>query len=372
MVFDRCARARGESALRPMTDEPSSSPREAVDPMAPDSVPSVSRLSCVVRLRPDQAVVPDECACCAGAATRAMKEARFDGQGILVPYCAECHRHASRDATRILAIGVSSILLAATLAAGVPLLFQPPSVVVYAILVGLGAVVPAAVASVSTRRASDGHASVGRATFFHPGGALVCRRVSFGERLARASGVIPASARVRELPVSRWAAATLLGIVGLCPFLYRFHFPEARVVNLTDGRLTILVDGRVRGLVSPTSAESPSAGVVLRIPAGSHELRSIDADGRVVDVATVLVRGGEMHLYAPGSTACFWIETTAYGRSRGTTVPDEPLTGEPRFWALPGGIDFWFSPAPLPEADDRSTGGLLRALRQAACERGKE
>jgi hypothetical protein len=155
--------------------------------------------------------------------------------------------------------------------------------------------------------------------------------------------------------------------------LYRFHFPEARFVNLTDGRLTILVDRRVRALVSPTSAESPSAGVVLRIPAGSHELRAIGADGRVVDVATVLVRGGEMHLYAPGSAgACFRIETTGYGRSRGTTVPDEPLTGELRFWALPGGIDFWFSPAPVPEADDRSTGGLLRALRQAACDRGKE
>ena len=327
---------------------------------------------CLVRLRPDQMVVPPECACCGADASRTMREARLDGRGILVPYCSECHVHASRDATRILATSVSSILVAATLAAGLPLLFQPPSALVYMLVVGLSSLAPVVVASVSRRRASGGHAALGRAAFFQAGGALVCLSTAFGERLARASGAATMKRRVREPRVSGWAPVSVLAIVAVCPLSYRFHFPEARIVNLREGRLTVLVDGRPRAVVSPTSAESPSAGVVLRIPAGVRELRAVDGEGHVVDMATVLVRGGETHLYAPGSAGtCFWIETTGYGRSRGAVVPDEPLPGEARFWALPGGIDFWFSPAPAPEADGRSSGGLLRALRQAPCSRGR-
>lgn len=327
--------------------------------------------SVIVRLRPDQIVVPPECACCGAEASRSVRAHRLDGRGILVPYCTDCHAHASREATRVLATSVASVLVAATLAAGLPLLFQPSSGLLYVIVVGLAALVPVLVASARRGRPAPGHVSLGRAVVFRADGSLVCFSAPFGERLARASGATSASSSIHESRVSGWAKLTVLAIASACPFAYRFHFPEARIVNLTLAPLTIFVDGRARAVVSPTSAESPSAGIVVRIPAGERELRAADTEGRVVDMTTVMVRGGAAHLYAPGNHGiCFRIETVAYGRSRGRPVPDESLPEDLRFWVLPSDIDFWFAPLPEPDADGRSSGGELRALRQAPCGRG--
>jgi hypothetical protein len=336
-----------------------------------DIVPS---FPVVVRLRPDQIVVPPECACCGADSSRSVRAHRLDGRGILVPYCADCHVHASRDTTRVLATSVASVLMAATLAAGAPLLLQPSGrvgILLYVVVVALAALAPVAVATARRRGPAFGHAALGRAVVFRADGSLVCYSASFGDRLARASDRPAAREKTIEPRLAGWAKVTLIVILAVCPLAYRFHFPEARIVNLTGARLTVFVDGRPRVVVSPTSAESPSAGVVVRIPAGQRELKAMDGEGHVVDMATVIVRGGGVHLYAPGDHAtCFHIETTGYGRTRGRPVPDEPLPGNQRFWALPVEIDSWFAPAPEPAADGRSSGGELRALRQAPCSPG--
>jgi hypothetical protein len=142
-----------------------------------------------------------------------------------------------------------------------------------------------------------------------------------------------------------------------------------RVVNLTDGRLEIVVDGRARASVPPTSAESTGAGIELRVPAGQRVFSAVDGTGRVVDTAAVSVGAGGQHLYAPASAPyCFWIEATGYGKRKSAGTEIQPLRGLPRFWALRDAIDLWFSPLPDADFDDRSTGGYLRAVRQAPCE----
>jgi hypothetical protein len=173
--------------------------------------------------------------------------------------------------------------------------------------------------------------------------------------------------RERRIPLG-----TVIALAASCavlPIYYRVHFPSVRVVNLTDGRLEIVVDGRARASVPPTSAESTGAGVELRVPAGQRVFSAVDASGRVVDTAAVSVSAGGQHLYAPASDPyCFWVETTGYGKSRDAGTEMQPLRGPSRFWALRDAIDLWFSPLPDADGDDRSTGGYLRAIRQAPCE----
>jgi len=206
--------------------------------------------------------------------------------------------------------------------------------------------------------------------FFRWDGVLVCRAPEWAERLAALNGSESRPARVPEPSLARWGAPVLVFVsLGSVPF-FEFHFPEVRVVNVGPERLTIFVDGRERVSVAPTSEESPTAGAVIRVPAGRRTLRAVDPTGAVVDDASVLVQGGEPHLYAPASGGtCFWIEARGYGRrAREDVPPNVPLGGVPRFWVIPAGVDYWFSSPPVGDADDRSTGGVLKALRQARCD----
>jgi hypothetical protein len=169
--------------------------------------------------------------------------------------------------------------------------------------------------------------------------------------------------------VSPWAVAVVAAcLLSVWP-AFRFHFPVVRVVNTTGDPVTIVVDGKDRGRVPSTERESELAGVELRVPAGDRVLKALDPAGRLVDAQAVSVEAGAVHLYAPGSTkACFRLETTGFGRSSAEGTSAAPLTGPPYFWVLPPeGIDYWFVPAPPPANDSRSTGRLVRALRQSSC-----
>ncbi len=302
-----------------------------------------------------------------------MREPGPQGTVILVPYCAACHVHVSEAATRRLAVGISSALLALTLLSGLPLLWQPPRLALYATLVGLGALLPLAVARAWVRAPSAGHAASGRAVWWGREGALVCASAKWGERLAGASGAEIAAVKAHDPGAPRWALAGIVAAVLATVIFYRVHFPRVRIVNVTDAPLTVWVDGRSYARVEPTGGESEGAGIELRIAAGERVLSAVDVEGHVIDVTTAVARAGEEHLYAPASDAtCFWIETTGYGRSRSLGARRDPLAGQRRFWTLPRGIDFWFSPAPPPSKDDRSTGGLALSLRQARCDEAPE
>lgn len=214
-----------------------------------------------------------------------------------------------------------------------------------------------------------GHSTSGIAVSWGSEGVLLCTSPDWAARLAEGSrGEL---ARVREPAPPGPARAVVCPLAAAlgAVLLYGVHFPRVRIVNVTGSRLSVAIDENIRGTVDPTSAESATAGISLRFPAGQHRLTATDPAGRVVDDASVFVEAGAEHLYAPASReVCFWIEGTSYGRLRAEDPAPELLPRARTFWALPHGIDYWFAPAPRPEEDGRSSGGLAFALRQARCD----
>jgi hypothetical protein len=314
-------------------------------------------------------VLPEVCACCGAPPARRVREGHVSGRVAFVPYCTECHAHVSREQTRLFATSLSAVIVALTFGFGLPLVWQPRLSLVYAACVLAAGLTPIALGALWPRMRSIGHVSIGRAAAFRVDGTFACARPDWGALVARENRAQSFEIRFREgrIPVS--TVAVLVAASALLPVYYRAHFPSVRIVNLTDTRLEIVVDGRVRANVPPTSAESTGAGVELRVAAGQRLFSAIDETGRVVDTAEAAVRSGVQHLYAPASgTYCFWVETTGYGRNKGNGTEVRPLRGPGRFWALEDAIDLWFSPLPDADFDDRSTGGYLRAVRQAPCE----
>lgn len=324
-----------------------------------------------VRLDESRVVVPPECACCAALASRAVLEARFaSSEKVLVPYCANCHEHAARAKTRALGAVIASALLAATFTAGLPLVWQPPSAVVYGLLSACAAALPLVVLRLRRERREPGHASAGRAAFFTADGTFVCAAKGWATRLAEASNAELSETSAGEPVAPPWAVLfPIVSGVGAL-LLYGLHFPVVRVLNVTATRLAIAVDGRPYLQIEPTSAESAAAGTSVRLPSGRHVLTATDPKGRVVETASVNIEGGAQHLYAPGSGGvCFWIETTRYGRLGKQAEAPEALSTMTTFWALSRDIDVWFAPSPpRPDGDDRSSGGLSYAVRQAPCD----
>jgi hypothetical protein len=77
----------------------------------------------VLAVEPVGLAPPPCCACCGAAAGTGRVETHPRVRGVLlVPYCQECHAHASAVSTRTLAATLASCLLAATLAAALPVL----------------------------------------------------------------------------------------------------------------------------------------------------------------------------------------------------------------------------------------------------------
>jgi hypothetical protein len=163
-----------------------------------------------------------------------------------------------------------------------------------------------------------------------------------------------------------WCVGPLLAFA-LAPAVYFWHHPRLRVLNLTGEVRGLSVDGVPTATLPPTTNESPSAGLELRLPRGRRSLALTDASGRVIASVQAELESRRDHLYAPASVGhCFWLEQTGYGRASGRSVV--PLRSSSRFWRIEAAVDTWFMPSPEPPPSDRrSSGGTLTSLRFARC-----
>jgi hypothetical protein len=324
----------------------------------------------LLRADPVGLVLPAGCACCGAPASGSRTETRAEDEAsLIVPYCSQCHRHASAASTRMLSVTLASCLLGATLAGVLPLLWDSVGPVQLCAVALAGAALPVLLGLLWRARVAVGHTSSGRAVWWCESGELACTNPRWAAELASANGLVARRALLRPRTFSGWILSGLVVTLVATPFFYWLHRPLVRIINLTPARITVLVDGRAVASVEPTSAESPSAGVEVHVPSGPRRLVAESSDGRHVSEDLVAVRAGRQHLYAPGSGGyCFWLETVGYGRTRPARPELQPLLGQSRFWVLPN-VDAWFAPAPQPsERDDRSSGGVLTALRQARCQ----
>lgn len=309
---------------------------------------------------------PELCACCGAPAASSQRE-QAGAEEALVPYCVRCLRHASARVTRNLAAGIASCLAASTLSLALPLAWPSLSLLSCSLLVLLGSLVPL-VPRALPLRAQAGHSAAERAAYFLPDGRLYCENPRFADAIASQTDAPVEALEAREPRFVPWL--TLGPIVALiaAPSVWMLHHPLVRVLNLSDSRITVSVDGRPVLSLDPTSAESPTAGAEVRMPSGEHELVSTLADGTTERTRARLESGGA-HLYAPLSAGkCFWLEETHYGRERERRAEVLRLGTDDRFWVLPRRVDSWFAPNPTPpESEGRSSGGTLVALRQAPC-----
>ena len=322
-----------------------------------------------VRLAARGSQIPGTCACCELPAARSLVERRArDGTSLIVPYCETCSAHAAAAKNRALAATLASLLVGLALAAGLPLAWAWLPAVPYVLLVVLGASAPLLATAPALARPKSGHFAAGRAVWWNSDGSLACANPRWAAQLARHNQIECRVATLREgsLGPASWVGVGTALVVA--PFFYWLHHPLVRIVNLNPARIVIFADGRRLVSVDPTSAESPAAGVELRVPAGRRRLEARLPNGKHVSTIEARAESAGAHLYAPGADQyCFWLETTRYGRAGGPTLV-EPLSGQDRFWRLPSGLDTWFAPNPPASSQDRrSTGGALTALRQAPC-----
>lgn len=315
-------------------------------------------------------VLPEECACCAEPATHRLA-ARHGNVSLLVGYCDECAEHQASNGSRVLAIALSSLLLALVGAAGLPLLVPSLGWGALVLLVLGLACLPLLVLLVPWPPAPAPHACRGPAVTWSERGELLCASPRYGERLATLNGgLAQRPLEIRERRTSPWLwAGPVLG-VGAASLSFFVYHPLLRIINLGPVPVEVAFDGQRLVAVDATSNESPAAGAIVRVPAGAHVLSLTSLiDGSALGRVSVDLHSGAVHLYAIAAAGtCFWLETNGYGREQRTEPSYQPLTSADHFWALPGGIDTWFAPNPgTADPNARSSGGLLTALRQAPC-----
>jgi hypothetical protein len=323
----------------------------------------------LVPVDPVALAVPGGCACCGNSAASSRVEVRPDGKSLIIAYCDACQRHASGTTTRSLSAGVAGLLIAISLSLALPLAWENSRLGPFVLVVVVASIAPLLVTTLLAASPRPGHTAAGRAAWWTAAGELACTNPRWANELSRSAGVGARVARLRDGPLSAWTlAGPIIALIG-APIAHRFHHPLVRVVNLSDARIEIYVDGRRMGSVDSTSAESPAAGTELRVASGSRTFHAVSSDGQQLDRARVSVRSGARHLYAPGSAGhCFWLERTRYGRSGPDASERHALGGAVAFWILPRDLDTWFAPNPEPgEVDRRSSGGELLAVRQARC-----
>lgn len=321
----------------------------------------------LVRLPRAGVVVPQECACCGGAATHPRVITDSAARALLVGYCAECAAHVARHSTRRLASLLSSALLAVALALALPIVQPGLSALTCSLLSLAGGALPLLPALLLSRPC-PGHASLSHAAWFVAPSELVCRRPEFARAFSALQTVEIVSAPARKLRVPLMLLPSLLAGVVLAPLLHVYQHPRLRIVNANDQTLTVSIDGATLGDVEPSASESSAAGLSTRVPAGERVLVARDASARVLAEARVTLLPGRDHLYAPGApTTCFWLERTQYGRS-GARSERIPLEGALRFWALPEEVSGWFVPSPPPVEGARTTGGTATVVRQGPCD----
>ncbi|MET0791093.1 MAG: hypothetical protein ABW061_06185 [Polyangiaceae bacterium] len=317
------------------------------------------------------ALLPEECACCAEPATHHLAARRRDGSSLLVGYCDECSEHQASSASRGLSLSLSSLLLALVGAAGLPLLAPGLGWLGLSLLAVLLAVLPLLVLLVPVARPRAPHTSRGPAVLWGTENDVLCASPRYAARLAELNGGLQQQpAPIRERTASAWlSAGPVVGVGAACLSFFVYH-PLLRVINLGPVPAEVALDGQRLASVDATSNESPSAGAIVRVPAGAHVLSVTSLiDGSALGQIGVEFHSGAVHLFAIGGEGtCFWLETSGYGREQLARPSYQALTSADHFWVLPGGIDTWFAPNPgTADPNARSSGGLLTALRQAPC-----
>ena len=319
---------------------------------------------------PAPTLLPEECACCGEAATHRLALRRKDGASLLVGYCDECAEHQASSSSLALSLTLSSLLLALSGAAGLPLLAPRLGLAPLLLTVCALSVLPLLIAFVPVRPAAMPHSARGPAVFWASPGGLLCASRGYAERVAALNGGVPSAALVRERRGSAWlSAGPVLGVGAACLSFFVYH-PLLRVLNLGPARVEVAIDGKRLTSVDPTSNESPAGGALLRVPAGEHTLSVISSvDGSALGDSAVEFHSGAVHLFAVSAeNTCFWLETNGYGQDRRVAPSYQALRSAGHFWVLPGGIDTWFAPNPhASDSNSHSSGGLLTALRQAPC-----
>lgn len=324
-----------------------------------------------VRLETSGAIVPPGCACCGEPAARSESVRSPAGRSeLIVGYCEDCASHIGAERARKLGGGIAAALVGVGLAFALPFATRVLPAPALAGLVLIGALMPIGIVALWPRRPGRGHAAEGPAVRFVGEGDLLAANDRWATELARLNGATQERATFRERRVSLGMLPGPVLAPPLALLTLGTTSPVVRVLNLGADRLGVEVDGKRVAEVDPTSVESPSAGVEVRMAVGRHELVARSPDGGVVERAEVTIQSGREHLFAPGSAAyCFWLETAAYGRSKDLTLTRERLAGPSHFWSLPGGLGGWFHPAPESAlAELRLTGGVVTVLRQAPCE----
>ena len=319
---------------------------------------------------PAPALLPEACACCGEAATHQVALTRRDGVSLLVGYCDECAEHQASSGSRVLSLTLASVLLALSSAAGLPLLL--PSLGLLGLLLAVCALslLPLLLAFLPARPVRPPHAARGPALYWGLNDELLCASPAYAEQVAALNAGTLAPAAVPERWGSAWlSAGPVLGVGAACLSFFVYH-PLLRVLNLGPVRVEVAIDGKRLVSVDSTSNESPAGGALVRVPAGAHTLSVVSSvDGSALGETSVEFHSGAVHLFAFGADdTCFWLETTGYGKERRAAPSYQPLPAAEHFWVLPGGIDTWFAANPAPsDANSRTSGGLLTALRQAPC-----
>lgn len=317
-------------------------------------------------------LAPSLCACCLAPGGEAHRVEASGGPAIVVQYCPECHGHASAARTRWLAVSLASALVGLAASASLVLAFGALDAVVQSLVAGAIALLPAL--ALLRRGPREKHTARGPAAWWRPHGShgwsLVCTHAGWAKLVADASGA-PwelRGARARRWP---WPVMVSAALVALSvPAAKSLLGVEVRVLNRHAVSAVLIVDGRHSGEVPPSSAESPAAGLPLRLVAGRRHIQLLGKDGRVFADTIASLQPGSDHLLAVSpDPVCFWVERNAYGRASTSRPTREPLRGPGPLWRLPGLVDTWFAPnPPSDDADARSSGGLLLALRQGRCE----
>ena len=319
---------------------------------------------------PAAARLPEECACCAQAASHSSALRRRDGLSLRVGYCEDCAEHQAKSSARVLALGLASVLLGLATAAGVPLVAPRLGLLGLLLLVLASCALPLFGLLLPVGDVIAPHVARGPAVLWGPDDQLWCAAASYAERVAAQNGGDARPARMREPLGSAWlSAGPVLSVGAACLSFFVYH-PLLRVINLGSVRAEVALDGQWLASIEPSSNESPVAGALLRVPAGEHTLTATSSvDGAELDRAPADVHSGAVHLFAiAAEETCFWLELVGYGRERRAAPIYEPLRSGAHFWVLPGAIDNWFAPNPeTSDSSSQSSGGLLTALRQAPC-----
>jgi hypothetical protein len=323
----------------------------------------------LVRVEAAGAILPGACACCLSPAAKAKKEVRpSDGLSLFIPYCEACLGHAARVSTERLAVVLASTLLGLIGVGVLPLVWESDSVWIYLVVALFGSLLPVLFSGYVFRRGVRPHSAARRAAWWSPEGRLVCTHHGWAGLFSRENGFSMSAEARRETRLSPWMGVGPLVVLTTLPAFHELHHPLLRVVNLTPTRLLVYVDGRYTALVEPTGFESPAGGVELRVRAGSRRLEAFTPSGARVALEQAELYPSAQHLYAPAAQGhCFWLESTAYGRAEVDGARRLALSRKQHFWILPLLVDSWFSENPAQSDDQRSTGGVLTALRQAPC-----